>query len=373
MTSFSENAVEIRDVSKIFPTPEGGKVMAVDDVNLQILQGEFFSLLGPSGCGKTTSLRMIAGFEWPTQGEIYIDGQAMGRKPPFLRPVNTVFQSYALFQHMTVYQNVAFGLEMENISKHDIQRRVGEALDMVQLSNLGARKPKQLSGGQQQRVALARALVKRPAVLLLDEPLGALDLKLRKEMQLELKALQVQVGITFIYVTHDQGEALTMSDRIAVMNKGQVLQVGTPIEIYERPKKKFVADFIGETNFLSGVVRNTSGDHVSVYVHELGTEVIGLPQDNLTLGQEVVIAIRPEKIRLAENQVINLNCIHCKVAHSVYVGSDTSIVVEVKEGTRLKVWEQNRISTLDPKAYFYKGQEVWAILFPENTLVLPVG
>jgi spermidine/putrescine transport system ATP-binding protein len=364
------NTVEMRDVVKLFPSPEGGEVRAVDHINLQIRQGEFFSLLGPSGCGKTTSLRMIAGFEWPTEGEIYIDGQAMGRNPPFLRPVNTVFQSYALFQHMTVYQNVSFGLEMEKIDKSEIKQRVGEALEMVQMGNLGGRKPKQLSGGQQQRVALARALVKRPAVLLLDEPLGALDLKLRKEMQLELKALQMQVGITFVYVTHDQGEALTMSDRIAVMNKGQVLQIGTPVEIYERPRKRFVADFIGESNFLSGTVRSKSEDQVSVFIQDFNEEVIGLPQDNLELGQTVVVSIRPEKIRLSDKQVFNHNCIRGTVVNSVYVGSDTSIIVEVKEGVRLKVLEQNKISTLDPKAYFYKGQEVWVVLFPENTTLL---
>lgn len=373
MESHSENAVEIREVTKIFPTPEGGEVKAVDQVNLQIKHGEFFSLLGPSGCGKTTSLRIIAGFEWPTQGEICIDGRVMGRTPPYLRPVNTVFQSYALFQHMTVFQNVAFGLEMEKVSRPETKRRVGEALEMVQMGNLGSRKPKQLSGGQQQRVALARALVKRPAVLLLDEPLGALDLKLRKEMQLELKALQMQVGITFVYVTHDQGEALTMSDRIAVMNKGQVLQIGTPIEIYERPRKKFVADFIGETNFLQGIVKSRSGEYITVYIRDLDIEVIGIPQDNLNIGQEVVVSIRPEKIRLSEKQAINTNCIQGKVVHSIYIGSDTSVIIEVKEGARLKVWEQNKISTLDPKAYFYKGQEVWAILFPENTLILPAG
>jgi spermidine/putrescine transport system ATP-binding protein len=372
MESQSQNAVEMRDVSKIFPSPEGGEVKAVDQVNLQIRQGEFFSLLGPSGCGKTTSLRMIAGFEWPSKGEIIIDGKLMGRTPPFQRPVNTVYQSYALFQHMTVYQNVAFGLEMEKVSNTEIKRRVGEALEMVQMGNLGARKPKQLSGGQQQRVALARALVKRPAVLLLDEPLGALDLKLRKEMQIELKALQVQVGITFIYVTHDQGEALTMSDRIAVMNKGKALQIGNPIEIYERPRKRFVADFIGETNFLTGTVNGINGDYVTVNIRELDIELTGLSQDEMIIGQEVFVSIRPEKIRLAEKQALNLNCLNGRVIQSVYVGSDTNIIIELGKGVNLKVWEQNKISTLDPKAYFYRGQEVWAVLFPENTLVLPV-
>ncbi len=294
-------AVEFQDIVKIFPTPEGGQVNAVDHVSLQIKHGEFFSLLGPSGCGKTTSLRLMAGFEWPTSGEVIIDGKKMGHTPPYLRPVNTVFQSYALFQHMNVFQNVAFGLEMEKTPKSEITRRVGEALEMVKLGNMGRRKPKQLSGGQQQRIALARALVKRPEVLLLDEPLGALDLKLRKEMQLELKALQEQVGITFIYVTHDQEEALTMSNRIAVMNKGRALQIGGAVEIYERPNCRFVADFIGETNFLTGTVKTISKEKVSVHLPALSKELDGIGQANLSVGQAVAVSIRPEKIRLADD------------------------------------------------------------------------
>ena len=254
------------NVVKTFITPEGHELDAVNHVTMQIKNGEFFSMLGSSGCGKTTSLRMIAGFEWPTKGEVYIEGDAQGHKPPFLRPVNTVFQSYALFQHLTVFQNVAFGLEMEGVSKDDIKKRVGEALEMVRLTGMDRRFPKQLSGGQQQRVALARSLVKRPKVLLLDEPLGALDLKLRKEMQLELKSLQKEVGITFVYVTHDQGEALTMSDRIAVMSLGKVLQMGLAVEIYERPVNRFVADFIGESNFLNGKVKSVKGDQAVVYI-----------------------------------------------------------------------------------------------------------
>src|SRR5512143_4038465 len=260
----NEFAVELRDVVKQFVTPEGNLLNAVDHVTMRIKNGEFFSMLRSSGCGKTTSLRMIAGFEWPTEGEVYIEGKPMGHTPPFQRKVNTVFQSYALFQHMTVYQNVAFGLEMERADKSEIEKRVKRALEMVQLTGMERRKPKQLSGGQQQRVALARALVKVPDVLLLDEPLGALDLKLRKEMQIELKALQQKVGITFVYVTHDQEEALTMSDRIAVMSHGKVMQVGTPVEIYERPNCRFVADFIGESNFFQGKVISVNGSHAQV-------------------------------------------------------------------------------------------------------------
>ena len=369
MTDF---AVELRDVVKRFPNPGGREVVAVDNLSLQIPHGEFFSLLGPSGCGKTTTLRMIAGFEWPTSGEVYIRNEAMGRIPPFLRPVNTVFQSYALFQHMTVHQNVSFGLEMEHVGKKEISRRIGEALDMVQLGGLGKRMPRQLSGGQQQRVALARALVKRPAVLLLDEPLGALDLKLRKEMQLELKALQDQVGITFIYVTHDQEEALTMSDRIAVMSKGIALQIGSPVEIYERPNCRFVADFIGETNFLFGRVSALEDTEATVFIDQLGQEVIGLRQGELTTGQEVAVSIRPEKIRLSEKSSFNQNCFMAKIITTAYIGSDTRVIVDLGKDLRMTVWEQNKISTLEPSAYYSEGQELWAVLFPENTLVLPL-
>ena len=367
----SKFAVELQEVVKIFPTPEGGQVTAVDHVSLQIRHGEFFSLLGPSGCGKTTSLRMVAGFEWPTGGKVCIDGKAMGRTPPYLRPVNTVFQSYALFQHMTVSQNAAFGLEMERLSKQEIRRRVGEALEMVKLTGMDQRKPMQLSGGQQQRVALARALVKRPKVLLLDEPLGALDLKLRKEMQLELKALQEQVGITFVYVTHDQGEALTMSDRIAVMNNGRVLQIGSPVEIYERPNCRFVADFIGETNFLYGTVKSINGETTVVFVPDFNAEVIGLGGKGLSIGQRAVVSVRPEKLRISFKPTIKHNCFQARVVDTAYIGSDTRVIVDFGQGTRMNIWEQNKISTLDPRAYYCQDQQVWVTLFPENTLVMP--
>jgi spermidine/putrescine transport system ATP-binding protein len=374
----SEHAVEFQDIVKIFPTPEGGQVNAVDHVSIQIQHGEFFSLLGPSGCGKTTSLRLMAGFEWPTSGSVFIDGQKMGRRPPYLRPVNTVFQNYALFQHMNVYENVAFGLEMEKVPKEEISRRVGEALEMVKLPGMSKRKPKQLSGGQQQRIALARALVKRPEVLLLDEPLGALDLKLRKEMQLELKALQEQVGITFIYVTHDQEEALTMSNRIAVMSKGRALQIGSSVEIYERPNCKFVADFIGETNFLSGIVKAVDHDRVVVELNSPKQEIAGLAIGELFVGQSVAISIRPEKVHLVDDDgrngteiKPNENQLKGRVTTTAYIGSDTRVVLELGTGVQMKVWEQNAISTLDPEAYYKTGDAVLIIVPLENTLILP--
>jgi spermidine/putrescine transport system ATP-binding protein len=374
----SDFAVEFNDVVKIFPTPEGGQVNAVDHVSIKINHGEFFSLLGPSGCGKTTSLRLMAGFEWPTSGDVIINGEMMGRKPPYLRPVNTVFQNYALFQHMTVFQNVAFGLEMEKVPKDEISRRVNEALEMVKLPNMGRRKPKQLSGGQQQRIALARALVKRPEVLLLDEPLGALDLKLRKEMQLELKALQEQVGITFIYVTHDQEEALTMSDRIAVMSRGKTLQIGPSVEIYERPNCRFVADFIGETNFLSGSIKEINNKNVIVKITHPEIEITGIGIGDLNVGQTVAVSIRPEKVKLVDDDGSEIkkiggteNHLKGRVTTTAYIGSDTRVVLELGSNVRMKVWEKNAVSTLDPEAYYCVGDAVRIIIPYENTLVLP--
>ncbi len=365
----SEFAVELQDVVKRFPTPEGGEVFAVNHVTMQIKNGEFFSMLGSSGCGKTTSLRMIAGFEWPTSGEVFIQGTPQGHTPPFRRPVNTVFQSYALFHHMTVFQNVAFGLEMDGAGKDEIKKRVERALEMVQLTGMDRRYPRQLSGGQQQRVALARAIVKTPDVLLLDEPLGALDLKLRKEMQLELKALQQKLGITFVYVTHDQEEALTMSDRIAVMSQGKVLQMGLPVEIYERPNCKFVADFIGTSNFMEGIVKSLEKGIAFVFIPALNAEINGIALGDVSVGETVAVSVRPEKIRLADKAVLNRNCFEGTIDLVTYIGSDTHLYVSVN-GLKLKVWEQNKISSLDPAAYYTVGQKVWLTLFPENTLVL---
>ena len=350
-------AVELHDVIKEFDDPgskAGDKVAAVNHVDLQINDGEFFSLLGPSGCGKTTSLRLIAGFELPTAGEVFIHGKSMGKTPPYQRPVNTVFQSYALFPHMTIFDNVAFGLQMKGVPKADIAPRVKEALAMVRLPGYESRRPKQLSGGQQQRVALARALVNRPEVLLLDEPLGALDLKLRKEMQLELKTLQREVGITFIYVTHDQEEALTMSDRIGVMNRGRLLQVGNSSDIYESPNCRFVADFIGEMNFINGKIKGAQGGAAQVCV---GNSLIlsAACDQSLPNGAEVSLAVRPEKMHINAAEP-NGNSFTARVISVVYIGTDTHYGVEIPGGQRLRVREQNNMPGSRPLAQ--AGDEV---------------
>lgn len=338
----SENAVELRAVTKSFAGGRGvgREVNAVRDINLAIRAGEFFTLLGPSGCGKTTTLRLIAGFELPTSGEVLIMGQPMTHIPPYRRPVNTVFQNYALFPHITVLQNVAFGLAVKRVPREERERRAREALELVRLPALADRKPAQLSGGQQQRVALARALVNRPAVLLLDEPLGALDLKLRKEMQIELKHLQTQVGITFIYVTHDQEEALTMSDRIAVMSSGQVLQLDTPLNIYEKPATRFVADFIGETNFLSATVAGTEGGHTILKVGE--ERLAALADSSLAPGQSVTLTLRPEKALLARpNEPAGATPLSGVIREVVYIGTDTRYVIALSHGESIVARIQN--------------------------------
>ncbi len=324
-------AVTLTGVTKRF-----GDVTAVEAMDLEIADGEFFSLLGPSGCGKTTTLRMIAGFEFPTEGSVRIKGQEMGLEPPNRRPVNTVFQSYALFPHMTVAENVGFGLKMRGVSRSEIAERVGRALDQVQLSHRADARPSQLSGGQQQRVALARALVNQPAVLLLDEPLGALDLKLRQAMQVELKELQERVGITFVYVTHDQEEALTMSDRIGVMNEGRLLQVGEPEAIYEHPTSRFVADFIGDINLVAAVCvgagRVRIGDGVEVSVPGVGSA-----------GEAVTVALRPERLYLTvpEGDVpAGANRVRGRVQRRVYHGDGFAYEVTVA-GASLQVRHEN--------------------------------
>lgn len=337
-------AVELRDVVKRF-----GAVTAVNHITLKIKDGEFFSLLGPSGCGKTTTLRMIAGFELPTSGDILIGNEIQGYLPAYKRPVNTVFQNYALFPHLTVAQNVAFGLEMQKIDKPSIKQRVQDALELVHLGDMGYRKPKQLSGGQQQRIALARALVNHPKVLLLDEPLGALDLKLRKAMQVELKALQVKVGITFVYVTHDQEEALTMSDRIGVMDQGKLLQVGTAQEVYETPNTRFVSDFIGETNYLDGHIVNVQDDWVEVLI-DPNLYIRSTYSQELSRGRQASIAIRPEKLFINLKAQPDHNQVQGTVREVIYTGSATTYLVALPNGAILTARQQNSTPVPDRKA-----------------------
>jgi spermidine/putrescine transport system ATP-binding protein len=358
-------AVDLNNVTKHF-----GDFTAVHNLNLEIEDGEFFSLLGSSGCGKTTTLRMIAGLEIPTHGDIWIHGVEMAQKPAYQRPVNTVFQSYALFPHMDVSENIAFGLKLAKLGKSEIETRVKEALRMVRMETFAHRRPKQLSGGQQQRVALARALVNRPEVLLLDEPLGALDLKLKKEMQLELKKIQQEVGITFIYVTHDQEEALVMSDRIGVMEKGILLQVGTPTEMYERPVNRFVADFIGETNFIDGTLVNIAGDIGTVKVNDEMTLTARVRPTHV-LEEPVTLSIRPEKILISDQPIANRpNHFPVTVENVAYVGSDTRIIARLPNGQTIDIWEANSLSTVDQEAYYAAGDKAHIAWMPSNALIL---
>lgn len=338
--------VQLIDIVKEFDSG-GERVRAVDSVSIEIADGEFFALLGPSGCGKTTTLRLIAGFEQPTRGRILIRGRAMQGIPAYHRPVNTVFQDYALFPHLTVEKNIMFGLQMEGVDKREAQKRAQESLEMVRLPGVSGRKPHQLSGGQQQRVALARALVKQPAVLLLDEPLGALDLKLRKNMQYELKALQRDVGITFIYVTHDQEEAITMADRIAIMNAGELLQVGSPKEIYEQPNTHFVADFIGETNFIAGELRGRADDGYGTVTLANGAQLRARLAASLAAGsRSVTLAIRPEKIAIARRDgapaaAAGITQLEARILAQQYIGTDTRYTVDIGGGIRLVARVQN--------------------------------
>ena len=323
-------AIEFRAVSRVF-----GDVRAVDDVSFVIDPGEFFAMLGPSGSGKTSCLRLVAGFDSPDRGQVLLDGSDVSAVPPYDRNVNTVFQHYALFPHMSVRENISYGLRMQRVPAAEREERVTRALEMVQLDELGRRAPRQLSGGQQQRVALARALVNRPRVLLLDEPLGALDLKLRKEMQLELKHLQSHLGITFLYVTHDQEEALTMSDRIVLMRQGRIAQIGAPRDLYDRPASRYVADFIGETNLLPGVVAE-SGDGM-VVLRAAGTTLRALSDTPLAPGAEAWLTVRPEAIELTDSEVTRQgwNRVAGTVREAVYAGSTLRVHVALESGQRL--------------------------------------
>jgi spermidine/putrescine transport system ATP-binding protein len=337
---------------------------AVHDLTLTIPAGSFFALLGPSGCGKTTTLRMIAGLEEPTSGEILIGTENIVPFPPYKRPVNTVFQSYALFPHLTIYENVAFGLRRRGIK--DVDKTVKEMLSLVELSTMAERKPAQLSGGQQQRVAVARALINKPDVLLLDEPLGALDLKLRRQMQLELKWIQKDVGTTFVHVTHDQEEAMTMADTVAVMNEGRIEQMGSPVEIYENPKTAFVANFLGQSNLFTGTVKGVDGDLVAVDVNGL-TLYVPKGKTNITSGK-IVIGVRPEKIKVVDVDTPNLpkNQIVGTISDNAFVGVSTQYVVESPWGQELSAFEQN----VDPNDLGYKGNKVVLAWEPRNSFVL---
>ncbi len=321
--------VKLDNVEKYY-----GENRVVKGISMDIYKGEFLTMLGPSGCGKTTTLRMVAGFEEPTSGDIIIEGEKVQDKEPYDREVNTVFQSYALFPHMTIEENIGFGLKMKKVSKSEIKQRVKEMLDLVQLSGYGSRKPDQLSGGQKQRVAIARALINKPKVLLLDEPLGALDLKLRKQMQFELKRLQRKLGITFIYVTHDQEEALTMSDRIAIMNGGVLEQLGTPQEIYETPASKFVADFIGESNIFYGTTKKEKGKKLQVVV-ESG-EILVEENADVVHDEIIYVSLRPEKISLSKVPVDGFT-ISAVVKENIYVGSVIKTIALLPNGEELKI------------------------------------
>ena len=364
-------AVDVRlvDVVKRF-----GDVFAVDHIDLEVHDGEFFSLLGPSGCGKTTTLRMIGGFEEPTSGLIELQGEDVTWLPPFKRNVNTVFQNYALFPHLTIYENVAFGLRRRNVPDREVRSRVTEMLALVELPGYEKRKPTQISGGQAQRVALARALINRPAVLLLDEPLGALDLKLRKQMQVELKRIQQEVGITFIYVTHDQEEAMTMSDRIAVMNRGRYEQLGDPEGLYERPATPFVAGFLGVSNLLPGMVQGKDDRYATVKLAD--DTLIRAPSAMVDGRTDISVGVRPEKIRLREPAETDPtptghNQLRGVVRDASYLGVSTQYQVEARGGARLTVYEQN-VERATRAELWAPGEEVLLTWSPDHSFVVAV-
>jgi spermidine/putrescine transport system ATP-binding protein len=322
--------IQIVDLVKRF-----AEVTAVGGINVDVAGGEFFSLLGPSGCGKTTTLRLIAGFEQPTEGKILLDGRDVAQTPPHKRSVNTVFQSYALFPFLTVEENVSFGLRYKNVSGDEARKKTAEALRLVRLEGYQKRRPNQLSGGQQQRVALARALVLNPAVLLLDEPLGALDAKLRKALQIELKALQEEVGITFIYVTHDQEEALTMSDRLAVMSNGKLEQIGSPVEVYEEPSTAYVADFLGVSNMMRGTGDGTGRVRIGDFQLTAARGEVGA-------SGPIRVVVRPERVHLEDHGTPGDNRIPGMVERVLYVGSTIQVIVHLAHGETLQAWMQNR-------------------------------
>jgi len=346
-------------------TKSFGDFVAVDDLDLVIPEGSFFALLGPSGCGKTTTLRMVAGLEEPTSGSIYIGNTDITYEKPYKRPVNTVFQNYALFPHLSIYENVAFGLRRRGVK--DVDAQVQKALELVELTHLATRKPNQLSGGQQQRIALARAIVNRPALLLLDEPLGALDLKLRRSMQIELKWIQTEVGITFVHVTHDQEEAMTMADTIAVMNEGKIEQMGSPADLYDNPRTSFVANFLGQSNLIKGSIVDSSGD--SKVVDIFGTKIALPASRNHAHDSSVLLGIRPEKIRIqpAGTSMSGNILSGGVISDASYIGVSTQYQVEMPWGQELMVFEQND----DGTPPLSKGDDVVMSWEPIFTFGLP--
>jgi spermidine/putrescine transport system ATP-binding protein len=361
-----EADIHLEKVTKRF-----GEMVAVDELTLSIERGAFYAMLGPSGCGKTTTLRMIGGFEDPTEGQVFLGGDEVTQHPPYRRDVNTVFQSYALFPHLTVERNVGFGLERKKVSKSEVKQRVGEALELVQLGHLGKRKPTQLSGGQQQRVALARALVNRPRALLLDEPLGALDLRLRKQLQIELKRIQQDVGITFVHVTHDQEEAMSMADTIAVMNQGKIEQAGSATDLYERPRTEFVANFLGVSNLIDARLSSTAGDIGTVETHD-GARLT-LPADRIgPHGTDAVrVGVRPEKITLVpagQEPPGGANVLRGTVIVSAFLGVSIQYVIRSAGGEELTVFAQNADGAGSDA--FGAGREVQLAWMPEHTFVV---
>jgi spermidine/putrescine transport system ATP-binding protein len=361
-------AIELVGVHKDYLS-HGDRVHAVLPMDLAIGQGEFFSLLGPSGCGKTTTMRMIAGFEEPTAGTVFLDGRDVTGVSPNKRDVNMVFQSYALFPHLTTYQNVAFGLERKKVAKPEIRRRVGEILEIVSLTGMEKRGPREMSGGQQQRVALARALVNRPRALLLDEPLGALDLKLRQQMQVELKRIQREVGITFVYVTHDQGEALTMSDRIAVMAAGRIEQLGSPRAIYERPATRFVAGFIGTSNLIGGDVDSVA-DGLATLSYGAGERVVVPVSGSVEAGDSLEVSVRPEKIDMHREAppATGGSVLSGVVTEVVYQGTSTNYTVATTAGPDFVIFDQNAFSADDLAG---RGDRVFLTWSPQHSY--PIG
>jgi len=360
-----ESFISIQNISKHF-----GEVRAVDDVSIDIRRGEFFALLGPSGCGKTTLLRMLAGFEIPTKGEMFIDGQPISGIAPHERPVNMVFQSYAIFPHLSVSQNIAFGLRKDKLGKVEMGRMVDEALEMIALPGYGDRGADELSGGQRQRVALARALIKKPKVLLLDEPLGALDKKLREQMQLELRDLQRGVGITFVFVTHDQEEALTMSDRIAVMNAGKALEIEEPASLYERPKTPFCADFLGTMNFFKGHVTSIGNGQAVIKTEDMGQIVSKGPNMDFRSGDNVIVAIRPENVQISMDKPADGTAVLGRVRASAFLGDRAHVYVNVNGRAEPVLSAMQNLGGVASR--IGRGeQDIWLNWSEETAILLP--